>query len=258
MMSSCTVEVSNLSTKVTAREIEEFFSYSGQIKNVGLKSDGEASRIAYVTFTDSIASETATLLSGSTILDQEVKVSMVTDSEQEIEGCELEDVRASEAKDRTSSPRPSAVSRAQDMVTSMLSRGFVLGKDVLKKARSFDEKRRMRSSGDKEDAQGSPSNTTTTPTTATSRARLVERWNKQVEALNEKLQIGQRATRALAMAQQGVTSAGTAVKKNSKWVSVAIASRVSRSSPETAAASSENLPHEQVQLTEMCSLKAEA
>ncbi|MCI39023.1 protein vip1, partial [Trifolium medium] len=58
-----TVKVSNVSLGATERDIQEFFSFSGDIHYVELRSYDERSQIAYVTFKDSQGAETAVLLS---------------------------------------------------------------------------------------------------------------------------------------------------------------------------------------------------
>ncbi|MCO5564063.1 hypothetical protein L7F22_017719 [Adiantum nelumboides] len=70
-----TVKVSNISSKATLKDIEEFFSFSGQIESINLNSNGDESQSAYVTFRDQDAVKLAVLLSGSAILDKEVTVS---------------------------------------------------------------------------------------------------------------------------------------------------------------------------------------
>lgn len=58
-----TVKVSNVSLGATERGIKEFFSFSGDIEYVEMKSDNERTQIAYVTFKDMQGAETAVLLS---------------------------------------------------------------------------------------------------------------------------------------------------------------------------------------------------
>nr|GMD08565.1 binding partner of ACD11 1-like [Ipomoea batatas] len=69
-----TVKVSNISLRACERDIKEFFSFSGDIEYVEMRSDTEQSQVAYVTFKDSQGAETAVLLSGATIVDMSVTV----------------------------------------------------------------------------------------------------------------------------------------------------------------------------------------
>ncbi|KAB1216095.1 hypothetical protein CJ030_MR4G027169 [Morella rubra] len=57
------VKVSNVSLGASDRDLREFFSFSGDIEYVEMRSDNERSQIAYVTFKDSQGAETAVLLS---------------------------------------------------------------------------------------------------------------------------------------------------------------------------------------------------
>jgi RNA recognition motif-containing protein len=60
-----TVRVSNVSPKATEHDIQDFFSFSGEIEHIELHKDGELSQIAFVTFKDAQALDTALLLSVS-------------------------------------------------------------------------------------------------------------------------------------------------------------------------------------------------
>ncbi|CAA0838089.1 RNA-binding (RRM/RBD/RNP motifs) family protein [Striga hermonthica] len=62
-MSVTTVKVSNLSLGASERDVKEFFSFSGDIEYVEMRSDTERSQIAFVTFKDAQGAETAVLLS---------------------------------------------------------------------------------------------------------------------------------------------------------------------------------------------------
>ena len=58
-----TVKVTNVSLSATEQDIKEFFSFSGDIEHVDMKSGDEWSQVAYVTFKDAQGAETALLLS---------------------------------------------------------------------------------------------------------------------------------------------------------------------------------------------------
>ncbi|KAG7987983.1 hypothetical protein I3843_03G162300, partial [Carya illinoinensis] len=72
-----TVEVSNISPAVSEREIREFFSFSGDIQYVEMQRETDGTRLAYVTFKDSQGADTAVLLSGATIADFSVSITLV-------------------------------------------------------------------------------------------------------------------------------------------------------------------------------------
>jgi hypothetical protein len=76
-----TVRVSNVSPKATEHDIQDFFSFSGEIEHIELHKDGELSQIAFVTFKDAQALDTALLLSGATVVDQAVTISAAEESD---------------------------------------------------------------------------------------------------------------------------------------------------------------------------------
>ncbi|XP_043703416.1 binding partner of ACD11 1-like isoform X2 [Telopea speciosissima] len=67
-----TVHVLDLSPKVTLSELNTFFSYCGMIDKVQLVRD--QSQMAYVTFRQPYALQTALLLSGATVVDRPIRV----------------------------------------------------------------------------------------------------------------------------------------------------------------------------------------
>jgi hypothetical protein len=69
-----TVQVTNVSSKATQHDLKEFFSFSGEIQHIELEKDGGGSQVAYVTFKDARALDTALLLSGAVIVDQAVNI----------------------------------------------------------------------------------------------------------------------------------------------------------------------------------------
>ncbi|CAN7118737.1 unnamed protein product, partial [Brassica rapa subsp. narinosa] len=103
----------------TDRDLKEFVSFSGDILYLETESEAERSKLAYVTFKDLQGAETAVLLS----------------------------VSISKPKDSSKSPRAgdSVFRKAEDVVISMLAKGFILGKDAIAKAKSVDEKHQLTS-----------------------------------------------------------------------------------------------------------------
>ncbi|CAA6664497.1 unnamed protein product [Spirodela intermedia] len=152
MNSGLTVEVTNLSPNATEKDVYDFFSFSGQIEHIEIMRSGDYSSTAYVTFKEAHALETACLLSGATIADQRVYISRWGNYEDQsyalwagaswnnhddaehsgVEGGLLQAISPGEA-----------VTMAQDMVKAMLSKGFVLSRDALAKARDLDESHRV-------------------------------------------------------------------------------------------------------------------
>ncbi|TYH97344.1 hypothetical protein ES332_A12G236800v1 [Gossypium tomentosum] len=162
MSSIKTIKVSNVSLQATERDINEFFSFSGDIEYVEMQSDNERSQTAYVTFKDSQGAETAILLSGATIVNLSVSISLAPDYK--LPPAAFAPPPAAFApppaafapppaafappppiQNQTPAGADSAMRKAEDVVTGMLAKGFILGKDAVNKAKSFDEKHRLTS-----------------------------------------------------------------------------------------------------------------
>ncbi|RVX01809.1 Binding partner of ACD11 1 [Vitis vinifera] len=184
-----TVKVSNVSLGASEQDIKEFFSFSGEIEYVEMQSENERSQVAYVTFKDTQGAETAVLLSGATIVDMSVIIAPAPDYK-----------------------LPAAASvqpRAEDVVSGMLAKGFILGKDALNKAKSFDERHQF---------------------TSTASAKVVSLDQKigltdkismgttlvkdKVGEMDQKFQVSEKTKTAFAAAEQTVSNAGSAIMKN--------------------------------------------
>ncbi|XP_076928765.1 binding partner of ACD11 1-like [Bidens hawaiensis] len=204
-MSIKTVKVSNLSLGASERDVREFFSFSGDIVYVETQSHNERSQIAYVTFTDSQGAETAVLLSGATIVDTTVTVTL---------GPEYQlPPAATAASHPIGSNAPagndSALRKAEDVVTSMFAKGFVLGKDAIGKAKTFDEKHRLTSTASAKVASFDK------------KIGFTEKVNvgtsivsDKVKEVDQKLQVSEKAKSALTAAENTVANAGSAIMKN--------------------------------------------
>ncbi|KAI5057425.1 hypothetical protein GOP47_0027440 [Adiantum capillus-veneris] len=217
-MKGYTVQVNNVSSRATVRDLQNFFSFSGRISKIDLRSDGNWSQVALVTFKDAEALDTAVLLSGATIVDQPVSVFSLEDVDQEV-GWEEQAVQP--VVHQASSNQ--AVTRAQDMVTSMLSKGYVLGKDALSKAKSFDERLQL------------SANATSRVASFNKRIGLADKLtagasavNMTMRSVNDKYQITGKTVSVYVYAHQGVKTAGIAiantklVQSGSVWVSSAL------------------------------------
>ncbi|ONI30765.1 hypothetical protein PRUPE_1G271600 [Prunus persica] len=145
------VEVTGLSPKATEKDVHDFFAFSGSIDHVEIVRSGECACTAYVTFKDSYSQETACLLSGATIIDQAVCITRWGHYQDEFDFWN----RPRHEEETDSSPPqgsqnvPSAgevVTMAQEVVKTMLSKGFVLGKDALAKAKSMDDSHQVSAS----------------------------------------------------------------------------------------------------------------
>lgn len=202
-----TVKVSNVSLGASEQDIKEFFSFSGDIEYVEMQSGDEWSQIAYVTFKDSQGAETALLLSGATIVDLSVIITPAPEYELPPQARAAAVVEDKDAKP-TGQPE-SAVQKAEDVVASMLAKGFVLGKDAVGKAKAFDEKHQFTSTATAKvvslDKKIGLSEKVTMGTSAVS---------GKVKEMDQKFQVSEKTKSAFAAAEQKVSSAGSAIMKN--------------------------------------------
>ncbi|KAA0042981.1 hypothetical protein IC582_025347 [Cucumis melo] len=217
-MATRTVRVTNVSLSATEKDLRDFFSFSGEIEFVEMRNDNERSQLAFVTFKDPKGAETSILLSGATIVDQPVSISSAPDYN-------LPAVDASApvavpvstpAIDNTTSTTTtagSAIQKTEDVVSSMLAKGFTLGKDALNKAKSFDERHQLTSTASSKvaslDQKIGLSEKISVGTTVV---------NEKVREMDEKFQVSEKTKAA-------VSNAGSALMANryvltgASWVS---------------------------------------
>ncbi|XP_041012847.1 binding partner of ACD11 1 isoform X3 [Juglans microcarpa x Juglans regia] len=180
-----TVEVSNISPAVSEREIREFFSFSGDIQCVEMQRETDGTQLAYVTFKDSQGADTAVLLS-----------------------------------DKRPIATGSAVQKAEDVVSTMLAKGFVLGKDAISKAKAFDEQHHL------------TSNASATVASIDRKMGLSEKLsigtaivNEKVREMDERFHVSEKTKSAFSTAELKAISAGSAIMSNhyvltgASWVS---------------------------------------
>ncbi|TQD98911.1 hypothetical protein C1H46_015554 [Malus baccata] len=244
-MSVTTIKVSNLSLGASERDIKEFFSFSGDIAYVEMMSDTERSQIAYVTFKDVQGAETAVLLSacwdilgsnwsmtrcpnvtiieskmgiitatmayrlsnnisGATIVDMSVSITLAPDYELPPDA-----IAPSATENKTPGGDESAFRKAEDVVSGMLAKGFLLGKDAVNKAKGFDEKHQLTSTASEKvasfDKKIGLSEKISAGTSAVS---------GKVREVDQKFQVSEKTKSAFAAAEQTVSSAGSAIMKN--------------------------------------------
>ncbi|WVZ74096.1 hypothetical protein U9M48_022319 [Paspalum notatum var. saurae] len=197
-----TIKVHNVSFKATEQDISEFFSFSGDIVHVELQSCDERSQYAYITFRDNQGAERAMLLTGATIADMAVIITPATDYK--LPASVLADLES-----KNVGGMESALRKAEDIVGSMLAKGFVLGMDAVEKAKTFDEKHQLTS-------------------TATAKVASLDRSmglsqkfstgtlvvNEKMKEMDEKYQVAEKTKSALAAAEQTVSTASSAIMSN--------------------------------------------
>lgn len=197
-MSVTTVKVSNVSLKASELDLKEFFSFSGDIEYLEIKSENEESRTAYVTFKDTQGADTAVLLSGATIAEKMVTISLDPDYQ-----------LPPGAQDQNQGGAQAALRKAEDVVTNMLAKGFILGKDAVNKAKSFDEKHRLTSTASMKIASLDQKYGLTEKISMGTAA-----VNSKVKEMDEKYQVSEKTKLAIAAAEEKVSSAGSAIINN--------------------------------------------
>ncbi|KAF1861516.1 hypothetical protein Lal_00025866 [Lupinus albus] len=244
-MSTKTVKVSNVSLGATERDIQEFFSFSGDIQYVELKSHDEKSQIAYVTFKDSQGAETAVLLSGATIVD--LSVTITPDPDYQLPPAALALSVSIEKGSNTPAGSETALQKAEDVVTSMLAKGFILGKDAVNKAKTFDEKLQLTSTASAKAAA------------IDQKIGLSDKLNAgasvvsdKVREVDQKFQVSEKTKSAFAAAEQKVSTAGSAIMSNryiltgASWVTGAF-NKVSKAAGEVGQKTKEKVENEEEQ-----------
>ncbi|CAN1199986.1 Binding partner of ACD11 1 [Linum perenne] len=206
-MSVNTVKVSNVSMKATDKDLKEFFSFSGDIQYVHMEtsSEDEKTQVGYVTFKDSQGAETAILLSGATIVDLAVTISL--DPYYKLPQSVLTAME-NEAKD-PATEQDSALRNAEDVVSSMLAKGYILGKDAVNKAKSFDEKHQLTSTGFAKVKSFDEKIGLTDKISASTTV-----MGDKVREVDQRYQVTEKTKSALAAAEQTVSTAGSKIMKN--------------------------------------------
>ncbi|KAJ0232638.1 Binding partner of ACD11 1 [Hirschfeldia incana] len=191
------VKVGNLSSGATEHDIKEFFSFSGEVESIDIQFDEHS---AYVTFKDPQGAETAVLLSGASIADQSVVIEMAPN---------YTPPAAPHAASGGGGVAESVVQKAEDVVSTMLAKGFILGKDAVGKAKAFDEK------------LGFTSTATAGVASIDQKIGLSQKITagtslvtEKIKGVDQSFQVTERTKSAFATAEQTVSSAGTAVMKN--------------------------------------------
>ncbi|XP_072968556.1 binding partner of ACD11 1-like isoform X2 [Typha angustifolia] len=242
-MSVKTVKVKNVSLSASEQDIKEFFSFSGDIEHVEMQSGDEWSQVAYVTFKDSQGAETALLLSGATIVDLSVIITPAPDYQPPPTASAPPSLKNA----KSSSGAESAVKKAEDVVTSMLAKGFVLGKDALSKAKGFDEKHQLTSTAT---AKVSSFDKKIGLTEKISMGTSVV--NEKVKEMDNKFQVSEKTKSAFSAAEQKVSSAGSAIMKNryvftgASWVTGAF-NKVAKAASDVGSKTKEKVAAEQQQ-----------
>ncbi|RZR98268.1 hypothetical protein BHM03_00027585 [Ensete ventricosum] len=169
-----TVQVGNISDLAGEREIREFFSFSGDIEHLEIRGLLSSCSVFCSIFSDIM----------------------------------FVDLAATLDKDSPSSGRV-YVSKAHDVVSSMLAKGSSLRQDAINKAKAFDEKHQLRA------------NASAKVVSFDKRVGLSEKItvgisivNEKVKSVDQKLHVSDKTMAALFAAERKLNDTGTAVKSN--------------------------------------------
>uniref|UniRef100_A0A7N0VBZ4 RRM domain-containing protein n=2 Tax=Kalanchoe fedtschenkoi TaxID=63787 RepID=A0A7N0VBZ4_KALFE len=214
-MQMTTVKVSNISLAVSEKDITEFFCFSGEILYVDVQRESDTTQLAYVTYKDTQGAETAVLLSGATIGGLCVVITSVEDYQ-------LPPEVLARITDKKSPGNESVIKKGEEVVSTMIAKGFVLGKDALNKARELDEKHQI------------ISNASATVASIDQKIGLSEKVsigksivNEKVRGIDERFQVSEKTKSAFSLAEQKASFAGSAIMSNpyvsagASWVSSA-------------------------------------
>lgn len=141
--------------------------------------------------------------------------------------------------------KPSALQKAEDIVGTMLAKGFILGRDAVDKAKALDEKHQLTSTA------------TARVSSFDKRIGLSEKIsvgtsvvNDKVKEMDQKYQVSEKTKSALAAAEQSVSTAGSAIMKNryvltgAAWVTGAF-SKVTNAANDVSVKAKEKIAAEQ-------------
>jgi hypothetical protein len=262
---ACTVKVTNVSLKATETDLWDFFAFSGEINAIQVKKDDNGeTQTAFVTFGDEKALETAMLLSGAVIADKPVTVESVENYVvPSTATTRLEAVNAGASvvpvnqQGTMVPPAAPSTTRAEDVVTNMLAKGYILSKDAMAKAKQFDEQQQLSKTAS-ERAAALGQSVSSTAASLDKRMGLSQKFsagsatvNESLKSVDDKYRVTDSTKKALAVAEQRVNEVGSAIMQNSyvqhgaSWISGAFSS-VSKSVSSVGSKTMEKVQQEEI------------
>merc|ERR1712144_94526 len=133
IMSASTVNVKNISSATSEKEIKDFFSFCGKISSIEVTKSGE-SQNATVTFEKETAAKTALLLDNTQLGATQVQVSSATGSNDD-DGSHFTQNTERDSDEITQEEKPRARIAAE-----YIAHGYVLGDQAIQKAIDLDTK----------------------------------------------------------------------------------------------------------------------
>merc|ERR1712093_605616 len=136
IMSASTVNIKNISSATSEKEIKDFFSFCGKISSIEVTKSGE-SQNATVTFEKETAAKTALLLDNTQLGATQVQVSSATGSNDD-DGSHFTQNTERDSDEITQEEKPRARIAAE-----YIAHGYVLGDQAIQKAIDLDTKHRV-------------------------------------------------------------------------------------------------------------------
>jgi len=139
-MASTTVHVTNISSKTSEKEVQDFFSFCGKITSLSLtptSGEPDAPRSATVTFEKETAAKTALLLDNTQLGPSSVHVT-AAHSLDEMAGDKA--TTAAEAKDENNHSLEQEDKPRSRIVAEYLAHGYTISDNAIQKAISLDQK----------------------------------------------------------------------------------------------------------------------
>merc|ERR1712169_121550 len=130
IMSASTVNVKNISSATSEKEIKDFFSFCGKISSIEVTKSGE-SQNATVTFEKETAAKTALLLDNTQLGATQVQVSSATGSNDD-DGSHFTQNTERDSDEITQEEKPRARIAAE-----YIAHGYVLGDQAIQKANNL-------------------------------------------------------------------------------------------------------------------------
>ncbi|KAG6396040.1 hypothetical protein SASPL_142178 [Salvia splendens] len=137
------VEVIGLPPEASREDVYQFFINCGNIRHLQITRVSSDVSMAHVEFEDAYSVKVALFLSGSEIANQPVAISSC--GTYNVDPSPSLFVEGQQSNQFVSSPGE-AVTVMQQVVQTMIAKGYVLGKDALSKAKAFDESHQVSSS----------------------------------------------------------------------------------------------------------------
>eukprot|EP00270_Netrium_digitus_P002111 TRINITY_DN1235_c0_g1_i4.p1 TRINITY_DN1235_c0_g1~~TRINITY_DN1235_c0_g1_i4.p1 ORF type:complete len:311 (+),score=55.24 TRINITY_DN1235_c0_g1_i4:126-1058(+) len=218
-----TVKVSNVSTKATEKDISDFFSFCGDVSSIETRKIDDSVQEAFVTFVEERALDTAVLLTGAVIVDKPVTVEAASDYVPPSK----DDKRGSEEVAGSNEKKERPYGGAESIVSDLLAKGYILGKDALAKAKSFDDEHEISKNAAERVAAFRRSATVTVEALdqkyslreklaagAASFSARATQVTESVQTLDSKYQITDKAKSAFSVAESKINEAGDYVMKS--------------------------------------------